>query len=459
MTRKGKWIDDSTEEEEINAVDMILFDWVSFLTDGKTNSRSQNINRDFEAGYERLYEDYFAPQPVFPPHVFKRRFRISHAIFNRIAFDLLEHDSFFKRKKNAIGQWGVRGVIKICSALRILAYAAPADLLEDYFRISETLALDSLRHFCRGIRDLYEEEYLRSPTQDDVARLAHENAARGFPGMIGSLDCMKWVWHSCPKAWAGQYKGREKKPTILLEAVASYDLWIWHANFGMPGSNNDINVLQRSALMNAVASGTIPRHEYRVNSRPRTRTYFLVDGIYPEFSFFVKPFSAPTNAKHQEFTRRQESVRKDIERAFGVLQARWRVIANPSRYWYVSSMEDMMYCCIILHNMIVEDNRKEEEENRYDNPRTTANPTAPVEGTRNDDYDDTSEQGGVECERGVRNDDEYDVFTEEWRKTKEEQFEAYTEEWKHMHDDFEHRLLRHDLTEHIWNMKGSSSLY
>ena len=24
----------------------------------------------------------------------------------------------------------------------------------------------------------------------------------------------------------------------------SFDLWIWHAFFGLPGSNNDINVLE-----------------------------------------------------------------------------------------------------------------------------------------------------------------------------------------------------------------------
>jgi hypothetical protein len=32
----------------------------------------------------------------------------------------------------------------------------------------------------------------------------------------------------------------------MLEAVASLDLWIWHAFFGVAGSNNDINVLDQS---------------------------------------------------------------------------------------------------------------------------------------------------------------------------------------------------------------------
>ena len=39
------------------------------------------------------------------------------------------------------------------------------------------------------------------------------------------------------------YVGHVREPTIVLKAIASYDLWIWHAFFRLPGSHNDINVL------------------------------------------------------------------------------------------------------------------------------------------------------------------------------------------------------------------------
>ena len=48
---------------------------------------------------------------------------------------------------------------------------------------------------------------------------------------------------------------KKKKPTIILEAVASHDLWIWHAFFGMPGSLNDLNVVELSHLFNDLAQG------------------------------------------------------------------------------------------------------------------------------------------------------------------------------------------------------------
>ena len=56
-----------------------------------------------------------------------------------------------------------------------------------------------------------------------------------------------------------------EKPTIILEAVVSNDLWIWLAFFGMPGSHNDINVLHRSHVFAKLAEGTTLEVNYSIN--------------------------------------------------------------------------------------------------------------------------------------------------------------------------------------------------
>jgi hypothetical protein len=84
----------------------------------------------------------------------------------------------------------------------------------------------------------------------------------------------------------------------------------------------------------------------------------LGDGIYPEYATFVKTFTDPIDAKRRLFKKRQESARKSIERAFGVLKKRWKVIKNPAPYWDKRRMQEVMYACIILHNMILEDEDK-----------------------------------------------------------------------------------------------------
>ncbi|KAK9280258.1 hypothetical protein L1049_013946 [Liquidambar formosana] len=107
--------------------------------------------------------------------------------------------------------------------------------------------------------------------------------------------------------------------SIILETVASYDLWIWHAFFGLPGSHNDINVLERSHLFANHAEGCAPTANYSINGHNYTTGYYLADGIYLPWSTFVKTILHPQYNKHKNFATAQESIKKDVERAFGVL--------------------------------------------------------------------------------------------------------------------------------------------
>ena len=110
-----------------------------------------------------------------------------------------------------------------------------------------------------------------------------------------------------------------REPTIILKVVASQDLWIWHAFFGMPGSLNDINVLDRSPIFVALAEGRTAAVNYTINGHEYTMGYYLADEIYPNWSTFVKTIPRPLGAKRKYFASKQEPARKDVERTFGVL--------------------------------------------------------------------------------------------------------------------------------------------
>ena len=73
----------------------------------------------------------------------------------------------------------------------------------------------------------FEQEYLRKPTQADVNRLLAVVEPRDFPRMLGSIDCIYWEWKNCPSGWKEEFaKTNYKVPTLLLDPMASYDLWI-----------------------------------------------------------------------------------------------------------------------------------------------------------------------------------------------------------------------------------------
>ena len=89
------------------------------------------------------------------------------------------------------------------------------------------------------------------------------------------------------------YVGHVREPTIILKAIASYDLWIWHEFFGMPGSHNDINVLERSFLSTDLAERNTLPVNYSINGHDYTMGYDLANGIYPPWSIFMKKISFP----------------------------------------------------------------------------------------------------------------------------------------------------------------------
>jgi hypothetical protein len=105
-----------------------------------------------------------------------------------------------------------------------------------------------------------------------------------------------------------------------LEVVVDARLWFWHAFFGTPGCQNDIVILDRSPLLVDLMHGISPEVSFVCNGNTYNHGYYLADGIYPEWPLFMKPITKPEGEKQKNYTERQESERKDVERGFAGLQ-------------------------------------------------------------------------------------------------------------------------------------------
>ncbi|GJX38335.1 ALP1-like protein [Tanacetum coccineum] len=141
-----------------------------------------------------------------------------------------------------------------------------------------------------------------------VNEVTNHEEKHGFPGMLGSLNCTDWEWFGYPNAFKGQYVRRDHAPKIPCVA-------------------NDV---------------TYPWG------------YYLVDGIYLKLATLIKtiPELADDDNKRILYKLKQESARKDLERAFGVLKKKLAILANPARALKKERIKKMVYTCIILHNMI-----------------------------------------------------------------------------------------------------------
>ncbi|KAJ0912905.1 putative harbinger transposase-derived protein [Helianthus annuus] len=317
--------------------------------------KKKMVGRDRIRANEVLMNDYFVENPLYNAETFRDRFRLPKELFLKIVGDIEASEGWFQEGYDARGKPSFTPIQKCTSVIRQLATGNPPDQYDEYLAMSERTSRECLQFFCNAVIKLYSNEFLRKPTSHDISRIYAAHEARWhFPGMLGSIDCTHIEWKNCPRELRGAYvRGDIKRPTIILEAVASNDLWIWHSYFGVPGSNNDINVLHTSPLFQSVTDGTAPSSPFYVNGRRYRRGFYLVDGIYPSWSVFVKAPSFPVEAKEKAFKKLQESARKDVERAFGVLKGRWGILHRPVRSMTKKAIHSIVYACIILHNMLI----------------------------------------------------------------------------------------------------------
>ncbi|GJT53252.1 retrovirus-related pol polyprotein from transposon TNT 1-94 [Tanacetum coccineum] len=125
------------------------------------------------------------------------------------------------------GGVGISILMKCTSTFHQLAYDSVPDALDKYLQMGVKTSRDALQAFYKVVMDLYGGELA------------------DYPNAYGAQYCR------------GDH---EPHPFILLEALASQDLWIWHAFFSVSEVNNDVNVISQSPIFNDLKDGKAPKN-------------------------------------------------------------------------------------------------------------------------------------------------------------------------------------------------------
>ncbi|XP_042467690.1 uncharacterized protein LOC122050887 [Zingiber officinale] len=163
---------------------------LNYLNEGNNKSMHRGsipgqkiINCNREAADRNLFNDYFAENALYNDAMFRRRFRMGRNLFMCICDVVTNHDNYFIQRRDGLGRLGLSSLQKITAVFRILAYGVPADATDEYIKIGESIAIESMKRFCRAVVEVFGEQYLRSPNAHDVARLLHIGELWGFPGI------------------------------------------------------------------------------------------------------------------------------------------------------------------------------------------------------------------------------------------------------------------------------------
>ncbi|XP_052114186.1 uncharacterized protein LOC107478467 [Arachis duranensis] len=184
--------DTSTMSEKRRALHEIAYSEEEDIDRSSIPITRRWINRDREAGHDHLFQDYFVDEPVYNADIFRWRFRMRRHVFLRIADALSNVYPYFQQRVDATGRRGLSPLQKCTATIRMLAYGVGADAINDYVRIGESTTIECLEKFVEGVISVFEDEYLRKPKLNDVQYLLQMAEGCGFPGMLGSIDCMHW---------------------------------------------------------------------------------------------------------------------------------------------------------------------------------------------------------------------------------------------------------------------------
>ena len=354
-------------EQEMEMDDLLLTMAVDSSSDeedegrkGSREGKAPNKDRDFAGANARVIKHYFnGRESTYNEKDFERRFRCPRTVFNRI-FDALMGQDPFLHNKDATGKLGVYPLVKLVGCFRYLAYGDAYDRDDENLEMGESTLEGYVKKFTKLMKKEFGQQYLnRCPNSHEREAIASVMTRKGFPGCLASWDCKHFNWKNCPMRLSGQHKGHGEggKNTLILEAISDHRRYIWYANFGDPGSLNDLNILDKSSIVGAMLRGelNITIDPYTINNNERDWMYFLVDGIYPEWSIFINTFNKATDPIKKHFASVQEAVRKDIECAFGILVSQFHILQRPIRNWYLEEIVDLLHSCVIIHNMVIDE--------------------------------------------------------------------------------------------------------
>lgn len=418
-----------------------------------------------------IKSDYLGPNPLFNDRQFERIFRITRSMVETLCQVCARSDNFFLQRSDATGKPSIPVETKVLMGLKCLAFGVSPASYQDYFQMGESTGRECIKRLTRAIVGAPElcEVYLRQMTRSDALRVSEMHFQQhGVRGLMGALDCWHWIWKNCPVGWQGQLQGKEGHPTMVLEALSDYSLWIWSAVFGYPGTMNDINIWERSPLLKAFLDGSFSTNvdfEFNIGGKTFSELWILVDGIYPELSRFVKSFDEPVGERDKMYVGWQESSRKSVERAFGVLQRKFQILERKVELWYVEDIHQVVMACVVLHNMMVAERVARDEEEHSSLYVTIPEDVTPHEPEQEDPIHEAAARREAEADlhqrllnmaRGPA--PLQSPCNEEMQRTNRVLERAISMRWKSLYDRDGHHRLREAIKDELQSLSRLCSV-
>ena len=264
--------------------------------------------------------------------------------------------------------------LKILSVLRILGRGGTFDDCFDGTSMDENTIRCFFHEFCQSFAFTFYHQFVYPPqTPEHIAKVTRVFERMGLPGCIGSVDCTHIRLGKCPFHLRSSTTGKENYPSLAYEAVVDHNKRVHSIAGHHYGARNDKTIVMFDSHVVDIKERTIYAdvkfflYTDESGKREFCGAYLICDGGYHRWRCLQCPMKHATSVDVNAFSAMLESIRKDVECFFGILNIRFRWLDGKVEIHDFEAVDNVMYVCCILHNMLLDhdgynDKWKETEE-------------------------------------------------------------------------------------------------
>ena len=231
--------------------------------------------------------------------------------------------------------------VKVAVAISRLATGNSMQSIADLYRIGLSSSQVAVSQFCVAVKTHLLQNFIKWPTPVIMEKYARDfQDIHGIPYVVGAVDGSH-IPIVAPRLHAADYYNRKGFYSVLLQGVVTSKCLFWDYDIGWAGSMHDANLWGRSDIGQYCEAGKLS-------------PYALVgDAAYPCRPWMFAPFKGHKDGLSREeyhWNYVQSSTRMCVERAFGMLKLRWRILLKKVDS-HLKNVPDLVTTCLILHNM------------------------------------------------------------------------------------------------------------
>ncbi|GKV00103.1 hypothetical protein SLEP1_g12850 [Rubroshorea leprosula] len=280
--------------------------------------------------------------PDFPEEEFKKAFRMGKSTFEMICEEL---NSVIAKEDTALrNAIPVKQRVAVC--IWRLATGEPLRLVSKRFGLGISTCHKLVLEVCTAIRTVLMPKYLQWPEEYDLRKIKDEfESISGIPNVVGSM----YTTHIpiiAPKISVAAYfnkrhteRNQKTSYSITVQGVVDPNGVFTDVCIGWPGSMNDDQVLEKSALYQRANSGLL------------NGVWIVGNSGYPLMDWVLVPYTQQNLTWTQHaFNEKIGEIQRVAKDAFARLKGRWSCLQKRTEV-KLQDLPVVLGACCVLHNI------------------------------------------------------------------------------------------------------------